>query len=254
MNRTWCCLVLFLPILLIANSEAAGPANKTRGYALLVGCTRYENLAESFQLQGPANDVLMIRDLLVGRFGFPKDSVTILAEGSGGEARPTRANIQREFQRLTDLARPGDQVVILLAGHGSQQPGPDPDNPGDPERLRMHQIFLPVDVGKWDGGKKTVTNSITDDDFHQWLSGIRKSGAYLWLIVDACHSGGMIRGAGEEIVRQVPPGVLVPDEVMQKAQSRQRTRGDQTRGGATANAADCSVIQSARHLRRRPRG
>ena len=223
---------MLLLILLAARAEAAGPVNKTRGYALLVGCTRYERLAESFQLQGPANDVLMVRDLLVGRFGFPKDSVTILAEGSPAALRPTRANIQREFQRLTDLARPGDQVVIFLAGHGSQQPGPDPDSPGDPKALRMHKIFLPADVGKWDSRKSTVANAITDDDFHQWLSGIRKSGAFLWVIVDACHSGGMIRGAGEEVARRVPPEVLIPPEVMNEAQSQPRTRGAQTGGGA----------------------
>ena len=193
---------------------------------------RYDRLAESFQLQGPANDVLMVRDLLVRQFGFPKDSVRILAEGFGAEFRPTRANIQREFQRLTDLARPGDQVVILLAGHGSQQPGPDPDNPGDGETLRMRKIFLPADVGKWDSGKNTVTNAIADDDFHQWLSGIRKSGAFLWVIVNACHSGGMIRGTGEEVVRQVPPGALIPEEVLRKARSQLRTGTDQTRGGA----------------------
>jgi hypothetical protein len=221
-----------LLILLAARAEAAAPGNKTRGYALLVGCTRYERLAESFQLQGPANDVLMVRDLLVGRFGFLKDSVTILAEGSAAEFRPTRANIQREFQRLTDMARPGDQVVILLAGHGSQQPGPDPDNPGDPKARRMHKIFLPADVGKWDRGKNTVANAITDDDFHQWLGGIRKSGAYLWVIVDACHSGGMIRGAGEEVARRVPPGELIPEEVINEAQSQLRTRGAQTRDQA----------------------
>jgi hypothetical protein len=227
MNRDWYWRALVLLILLAARAGAAGPVNKTRGYALLVGCTRYEHLAESFQLQGPANDVLMIRDLLVERFGFSKDSVRILAQGSAVPLRPTRANIQREFQRLTDLARPGDQVVILLAGHGSQQPGPDPDNPGDPKSLRMHKIFLPADVGKWDRGKNAVTNAITDDDFHQWLGGIRKSGAYLWVIVDACHSGGMIRGAGEEVVRQVPSGVLIPEEVMNEAQSQLRTRGGQ---------------------------
>ena len=232
MSRDLLSLALLLPLLPAACAEAAGPGNRARSYALLVGCTRYDALAESFQLQGPANDVLMVRDLFVRRFGFPKDSVTILAEGSGAEFRPTRANIQREFQRLTDLARPGDQVVILLAGHGSQQPGPDPDYPGDREALRMRKIFLPADVGKWDSGKSTVANAITEDDFHQWLSGIRKSGAFLWVIVDACHSGGMIRGAGEEVVRQVPPGVLIPEEVMHKAQSRLRTRTDQTRGGA----------------------
>jgi hypothetical protein len=232
MNRDGCCRALLLLVLLAVGAEGADSASKTRGYALLVGCTRYAQLAESYQLQGPGNDVLMLRDLLVGRFGLPKNSVTILAEGSTAELRPTRANIQREFQRLTDLARPGDQVVIFLAGHGSQQPGPDPDNPSDPQALRMHKIFLPADVGKWDRGKKTVTNAITDDDFHQWLSGIRKSGAFLWVIVDACHSGGLIRGAGDEVARRVPLEALIPQEVISDVQSQTQTRGAGPRGNA----------------------
>jgi hypothetical protein len=34
-------------------------------------CTKYPNLTTGFQLRGPANDVVLMRRLLVERFGFP---------------------------------------------------------------------------------------------------------------------------------------------------------------------------------------
>src|SRR5690242_1360989 len=51
------------------------PAGKH--YALLVGCTKYnEKLARS--LEGPANDVKLVRDTLTKYFGFaPEDCVTL---------------------------------------------------------------------------------------------------------------------------------------------------------------------------------
>jgi hypothetical protein len=213
---------------------AADAAPGPKKYALLVGCTHYDNLGESFQLRGPANDVLLMRDTLVGRFGFPKDATTILSEAAGGANRPTRAHIEREFQRLADLATPGSQIVIFLAGHGSKAPGAA--DPQEGAGLRMHQIYLPADVGKWDGSKSEVRNAISDDEFHRWIGAIRDRGANLWVIVDACHSGGMIRGAGEEVVRQIPPEALVPPEVIERVEQQARTRGEQSRGKAEEDA------------------
>jgi len=48
-----------------------------RRLALLVGCTKYDKLAERFQLQGPANDVVMMRALLTERFGFADQDIVI---------------------------------------------------------------------------------------------------------------------------------------------------------------------------------
>ena len=199
-------------------------------YALLVGCTRYVNLPAACQLEGPANDVLLMRDMLVGRFGFPKQSVTILAESEGEASRPIRANIEREFHRLAGLAKRDDQIVIHLAGHGSQQPCAPPPLANDVDAPRWHKIFLPADVGTWDQRRATVANAITDDEFHAWIGEIRKTGASLWIIVDACHSGGMIRGADDEVVRHVPARLIVPQEVLRKAEAAGRTRGGSAAG------------------------
>ena len=81
--------------------------------------TKYDNLPTSLHLSGPANDVRLMRRLLEGDYQFPPDSIVSLTENEGvRERRPTRANIAREFRRLAELAHEGDQVVILLAGHG----------------------------------------------------------------------------------------------------------------------------------------
>ena len=79
-----------------------------------------------------------IADAARARFGVPDAQVVYLAEDSaraGGRARgrSTRENVEREFAALAARARPGDQVWVVLIGHGSGQgdasrfnlPGPD---------------------------------------------------------------------------------------------------------------------------------
>ena len=150
-------------------------------------------------LRALKNDVVIMRGLLVKKFGFSDDRIVTLAEKVGREERkPTRKNIEREFRRLANVVKKGDQVVILLAGHGSQQPDDDPENPEDFEPDGLDEIFLPSDVGDWDGGKGRVTNAICDDELRTWLDDIRKKGAFIWVIVDACHSGTMVRGASKD--------------------------------------------------------
>src|SRR5207244_4419830 len=102
------------------------PADKAARHALLVGATHYPNLDRKFQLAGPANDVLLMRQVLTEQFAFPEGNVTTLSEQEGnsrsekdgkeaGEKHyPTRANVAREFARLAKAARPGDFVFILL--------------------------------------------------------------------------------------------------------------------------------------------
>src|SRR5262245_59571847 len=137
-----------------AGGPLPGPASGKdptpgRRHALLVGVTRYPALPPKFQLEGPANDVELLRRTLGERFGFPAADIVILTEPGRPQRRPTRSNIQREFRRLAAAARPGDQVVILLSGHGSQQPESDPPDPVHPEADGLDETFLPADVGPW---------------------------------------------------------------------------------------------------------
>ncbi|MCC6418852.1 MAG: caspase family protein [Gemmataceae bacterium] len=216
-----CCAILALPS---APAEQATQVKEGNRHALLVGCTTYPGLAKRFQLQGPANDVVLMRQVLMTRFGFPDAAIVTLSEAAGADRRPTRANIKREFERLARVAGKGDQVVILMAGHGSQQPDQAPYDEPD----GLDEIFLPADCGAWDGGQGAVKNSIVDDELEGWCKAITDRGASLWVVVDSCHSGTVLRG-GDEVAREIPPDELIPraalDRARREAADRQRTRG-----------------------------
>ncbi|MDX1946298.1 MAG: caspase family protein [Pirellulaceae bacterium] len=205
----------------------------TPGWALLVGCTRYPRLSEALQLEGPGNDVVMMRDLLVERFKIPAANVTVLSEAGGEALRPTRQHIEAAFQRLAKVAKKGDQVVILMAGHGSQQP--DIPSADDPEPDGLDEIFLPADVGEWHDQVGKVENAIADDELRGWLRAIQDTGASVWLIMDSCHSGTMSRDVGE-VSRQVLAEKLVPAEAIKKAVERAAAAGEKSRGREEASS------------------
>jgi hypothetical protein len=176
-------------------ADAPSEAGKPTRRALLVGVTKYPKLAPKLQLVGPANDVLLMKTTLVTHFGVPEANVMILSEAEGekkADRLPTRANIEREFKRLAEIARPGDEIVIMLGGHGSQQP----EKPGapEPEPDGLDEMFLPRDVGQWNDTVGSVENTIIDDDLGDWIGAIRTKKCFIWLVIDACHSGTMMRG------------------------------------------------------------
>ncbi len=209
------CLTLCVAVFGSLSSGAEEPLR----HALLVGCTHYQNLEPHFQLRGPVNDVQLMRQLLIDRFDFDaeRDDIVVLAASEDVDHKPTRANIQREFTRLAKDVQRDEIVVILLGGHGSQQPDNDPDNPDDVEPDGLDEIYLPSDVGVWNGGIGSVENAIIDDEFRSWLVPMVSRQAFVWLIMDACHSGSGIRGSDAEIVRHVPPDRLIPDEALATA-------------------------------------
>jgi hypothetical protein len=218
-SSKWCmavCLFTIVTALLLFAAPAAAAK-----YALLVGCTRYVELGETLQLAGTGNDVELLRDLLIDRYGFGRKEMMILTEDRG-DALPTRDNIRKGFGHLARVAGRGDVVVILLAGHGAQQPVP----PGNDlvknyEPDGLDEVFCPRDVlGIKANGSGRITNGIVDDEISRWLEPILDNGALVWVIFDACHSGTMIRGNGSGRVRAVPPGVLLSEE--QLAQSKKR--------------------------------
>jgi len=161
-----------------------------------------------------------MRRLLQERYKFPPDGIVFLSEDDGTQARrrPTRANIEREFHRLAEQVEEGDQVVILLSGHGDRQPESVPPDTDYPEPDGIDEIFLPADVGVWKGFPQRVPNAIVDDEIGTWLRAIAAKRAYIWVIFDCCHSATMTRES--EVVRELPPGLLVPRAELDKARDR----------------------------------
>jgi hypothetical protein len=189
-------------------------------WALLVGVTRYDHLPPAAQLSGPGNDVAALREVLLRRYRFPAERIVTLTEDHG--RRPTRAAIERAFRRLAEEVQAGDQVVILLAGHGDRQPEADPPHPEHPEPDGIDDVFLPADVKPWDERERRLPNALLDDEIGDWLEALTRKQAYVWAVFDCCHSGHLTRGS--EVVRQPPAGTLVPAAVLEQARERAARR------------------------------
>jgi hypothetical protein len=208
-------------------------------HALLVGVSNYPSLTEHLQLKGPPNDVVLMRTILKP-YGFADNNVRVLADGVEGARAPTRAAILADLKNLASTVGEGDFVYLHFSGHGSQQPTKPGKQPPEPDGL--DEIFLPADIGKWDGKKGEVKNAIVDTEFGNAITSIRQRGAFVWAVFDSCHSGSMTRGAPVDGVRyrQVRPEDLgVSDKEMASAQaSSVHTRGAaQAKGGALGEEA-----------------
>jgi hypothetical protein len=201
------------PTLAQAGKAAPSADRGVRRHALLIGCTKYDNLDQKNHLKGPANDVVLFRRLLEDRYKVDSKSIITLAEGQGGPtSRPTRENIEREFKALADRDKvhPGDQVIILMGGHGFFVPNNNPSEE-DPEPDGYDEVFLPADCGLWNSASRTIPNCIRDDDLSEWLAAIRSAGAFVWLIADSCHSGTLSRDptvVQNEVKRELNKGDL----------------------------------------------
>jgi hypothetical protein len=201
-------------------------------HALLIGVSAYPSLKEELQLRGPQNDVVLMRDVLKTQ-GFADNNIRILANGvASAQGNPTRAAIFSEMNAVAQRAKKGDFVYLQFGGHGSQQP----TRPGkiNPEPDGLDEIFLPVDVGQWDGSVGSVQNAIRDEELGELINAIRAKGAFVWAIFDACHSGNITRGGSDDEtrLRKLEPQTLgIPQQAIDQAQDDAQTR---TRGAPQA--------------------
>lgn len=231
------CIIMMEQPLLSVPSDESHPTSKS--HALLVGCTRYASLEPKKQLNGPENDVQLFRSLLVEKFHFRDDDIVTLAEYlNEATVRPTRANIVREFERLVSIVQPGDHVVILLAGHGSQQPDNDAEGGDDDEPDGFDESFLPADIGAWDSSRAVVANAIVDDEIRGWLTSMQSAGAFVFFVADSCHSGTLTRGNGSEVTRHIDPDVLIPKIELERARRTGEKRTTQIAEKRRGDGAD----------------
>jgi hypothetical protein len=178
---------------------AAAALAETR--AILIGVSDYPEEINDPDLRGPANDVRLMRDVLVAR---EAEDIVILADGVDGGARPTRAAILSAFADMAERTGAGDLVFIQMSGHGTRQA----DVNGD-ETDGLDEVFLPADTGRAEPGQGTIPNAVVDDEIGAALRAIRATGADVWLVVDTCYSGTALRaGAGRSVARFVDPQAL----------------------------------------------
>ncbi len=184
------CVAVWLPVI-----GAALPA-RAEMRALLVGVSGYPERP----LEGPRNDVRRMREVLEQRAFKPAQIVT-LADGVTGAGQPTRAGILSALDRLAASSNVGDFVFLYFAGHGSQQPADRATPQGKDEADGLHETFLPLDIGRWDGQTDTVHNAIVDFELRDKVERITARGAFVWAVFDACHSASLVRGVPDADVR-----------------------------------------------------
>lgn len=168
-------------------------------HALLVGVSAYPSLPEH-RLSGPRNDVQRMKAVLAQR-GFAPARITVLADGVPGAKQPTRSVILQALESLARSTKTGDTVLLYFAGHGSQQPVVPGSSQAAQESDGWHEIFLPIDIGSWDGQRGGVKNAIVDHELRAAVDKIQDRGAFVWGVFDTCHSATLVRSAGDDEVR-----------------------------------------------------
>jgi hypothetical protein len=147
------------------------PALATEKWAVLVGVGDYIH-GTQLDLDGPANDVQMIEELLLGKFGYRSEQIRKMVD-----AQATKANILAGLKWVRDQAKPGDVVLIYYSGHGSQAWDEDGD-----EQDGRDEVLCPADIVVGQPGYE-----ISDDELRTILAQLQDTD--VTVIFDACHAG-----------------------------------------------------------------
>lgn len=205
---------------------------RAENFALLVGVSGYPDLEAGTRLEGPANDIPLVRDYLTGNRHLPFDggNVVVLADGVEGGEDPTLEAIRAGFADLAERVAPGDSVYVHFSGHGAQVPAADPATEED----GLDEVFLPVDAAPWDSGQGALPNALTDDEMGELIGSLRDAGADVWAVFDTAYSGAAIQGAptGADAVRLrriLPETLSVPADAMTQAREAAPGPGDDPR-------------------------
>ncbi|EMI44939.1 caspase family protein [Rhodopirellula sp. SWK7] len=190
-----CCIAIILCVCSMPSVEAEQPAKR---HALMIACSEFPYAPKVKPLPGALNDVARFESLLQSQqYGF--DSIETLAGWTdGSERNPTAENITAAFENLISRSSSGDQVFILMSGHGTQIKAETNtlDEFGMKEEPDgMDEAFIAADYGP-------ETKVIRDDTIGQWLDRLRRKGAHVWIVFDCCHSGSLTRSHGDEEPRR----------------------------------------------------
>jgi hypothetical protein len=184
--RTRTVLLLFFTF--VATTADPQPIGRRR--AVLIGINDYTasllgrvqsappELRDWPNLSGAVNDVSILKDMLIERYGFePQDVVTLTNQAA------TRTAILEAIDRhLLQPAAEGDVLFFYYAGHGSQV-----RNSLSTEPDRLDESFVPAD-------SRLGARDIRDKELRRIFNRILDRGAHLTVILDACHSGSGVRG------------------------------------------------------------
>jgi len=142
-------------------------------YAVLVGISQYPTPLRA-NLDGPAQDVREMRDVLVNRYGFRPENVLMLMNREGN-----RRQILEAAQRHLGQAGANGTAVFYYSGHGTQLDGNYGEQDAEPDGKDEA-------IAVWGSGEDGGS-LILDDEIGAISNGLRAGRALF--ILDACHSG-----------------------------------------------------------------
>jgi len=196
-------LIFPILVILLCIPFAAYPVDR---HALMIGIADYEGSGYP-SLDGPINDVDLVRQLLKERFGFRDEEIRVLKN-----AEATHTGIRKAFADLAKRVKKNDVVYIHFSGHGSLTP----DLSGEKKPLYIggtaydstwvsfgSRLKGGVARGMHDGTADIDGYDILDDEVGEWLIPIYDTTDNVTFVSDSCHSGNMTRGDAPK-VRAIP--------------------------------------------------
>ncbi|MFT4954608.1 MAG: hypothetical protein ACI8U3_000979 [Brevundimonas sp.] len=223
-------ILLFMGAVKGLSAMAATPEpTPPRILAVLVGVSDYgDDPLGLGDLSGPRNDALLMADALIDRGAAPHDIALLTSaapsayasrHGLSPTATPDLAAIRVALDAMIDEARPGDQAVIHLAGHGWRQR----EAISGSELSGLDEVFLPQGYGiigeTYDRVRlDPLAGVLTDNEIGRYIDRLRGLGVDVVFIGDFCHAGDATRGRPDFSGARPAPRLDVsePDPVGQR--------------------------------------
>ncbi|WPP03497.1 caspase family protein [Methylocella tundrae] len=182
---------------------AAPPAvvveNPKEVHAIVVGVDQYQHLA---RLKGAAADA---RDIETSLRAMGVQDVTALYDD-----KADRDSILKNVDDLSARIRPGDLVILSIAGHGAQEP----ERVKGSEADGKDAVFL---LAGFDTAGAGTRQRILDKEFNHLIKAFESRGARVLFVADTCSGGGLAREVdprgSEMIYRSVPTYAISDDEL-----------------------------------------
>jgi hypothetical protein len=148
-------------------------------YALVIGID-YVKTPE-IRLNGCCADAYNTKEMLLNRFGFLNENITILTDDNTDITKESNTvNIDSSFKLLVDKSKDAKFIVIFYSGHGTQTP----DEIGkDFEIDGKDECWVPSDYKS--------KGFYTDDKLKSLFLDKLDSNVNILVISDSCHSGSM---------------------------------------------------------------
>ena len=202
-------VLLMVGFVLIAG-RPAWPQEVVRGrkHALLVAVDRYEKGSLLPGLPFPRRDIDALERVFLDS-GYERANVIVMTKERGVEdvdLMPTAEHIRNQLELMLGGVKPGDSVIVALAGHGVMMLAPPADDPNGAARQRS--FFCPMDASL---ARKRLERFLGFEELYKALAGCKAT--VKLLMVDACRNELLAQPEGRPGGIAMPPPALPPASV-----------------------------------------